>query len=51
MFYLAYHLHWPPSEILALDVAERRGYVRMLAARIDAENRAMDRAGQRVGTR
>jgi hypothetical protein len=42
VFFLAYHLHWSRSEILALDAEERRTYVRMLADRIEAENRAAE---------
>jgi hypothetical protein len=49
VFYLAYHLHWSWTDILALDLGERRDYVRMLAQRIDAENRALDAVGQRLG--
>jgi hypothetical protein len=51
VFYLAYHLHWSSNDILALDLGERREYVRMLAQRIDAENRALDSLGgsQRLG--
>lgn len=49
MFYLAYHLHWSATDILSLDLGERREYVRMLSARIDAENRALEAAGQRIG--
>ena len=40
IFFLAYHLHWSRNDILALDVAERRTYVRMLAERIEVENKA-----------
>ena len=42
MFYLAYHLHWAASEILALDLGERREFVRLLASRIAAENQALE---------
>ncbi|WP_198171222.1 hypothetical protein [Actinoplanes awajinensis] len=41
VFYLAYHLHWSWAEAMAMEVGERRAYVRMLAARIDEENRAL----------
>ena len=34
MFYLAYHLHWSWTEIMNLDLTERRAFVRMLAERI-----------------
>jgi len=39
VFYLAYHLHWPWSEIMALTVDERRAFVEMLADRIEEDNR------------
>jgi hypothetical protein len=51
VFYLAYHLHWSAADILSLDLGERREYVRMLALRIDAENRALEAVGQRIGAR
>jgi hypothetical protein len=38
--YLAYHLHWPLSELLALEHGERRGWVERVAAlnrRLNAE--------------
>lgn len=49
IFYLAYHLHWPWSEIMNLDVGERRAYVQMLAQRIEDENRALDALRERLG--
>lgn len=48
VFYLAYHLHWPWSEIMGLDVGERRVYVRMLAERIAEENDAFAALSQRL---
>jgi hypothetical protein len=51
VFYLAYHLHWPWSEIMNLDFAERRAFVRMLAERIQAENSAMEALGDRLRRR
>ncbi len=48
VFYLAYHLHWPWSEIMALDLAERRSYLRMLAGRIEAENQAFEALSERL---
>jgi len=48
VFYLAYHLHWPWSEIMGLDVGERQAYVRMLAERIEAENQAFEALGERL---
>jgi hypothetical protein len=51
VFYLAYHLHWPWSEIMALDVGERQTYVRMLAQRVDAENQAVEELAGRLRRR
>lgn len=48
MFYLAYHLHWSWSEIMNLDLTERRAFVRMLAERIQAENSEMEALGERL---
>lgn len=42
IFYLAYHLHWSWSDLMNLDLGERRAYVRMLAQRIEAENQAFE---------
>ena len=42
IFYLAFHLHWPWSEIMKLTVDERRAFVRMLADRIEEDNRAWE---------
>lgn len=42
VFYLAYHLHWSWTDILDLDLEERRAYVRLLAARIADENRQLE---------
>jgi hypothetical protein len=42
VFYLAYHLHWAATEILALDLGERREYVGLLSERIAAENEAAE---------
>jgi len=47
-FFLAYHLHWSRNDIFALDVAERRNYVRMLAERIEAENKAADELAEQL---
>jgi hypothetical protein len=48
VFYLAYHLHWSHTEIMSLELAERRAYVAMLARRIDAENEAVEELGERL---
>jgi hypothetical protein len=42
IFYLAYHLHWSHDDIMALEVPERKDYVGMLAARIEADNQAAE---------
>ena len=42
IFYLAFHLHWQWSEIMALTVDERRAFVKMLADRIEKDNRAWE---------
>jgi hypothetical protein len=42
VFYLAYHLHWAASEILALDLGERRHFVGLLSERIAADNEAAE---------
>lgn len=49
IFYLAYHLHWPHSEIMDLDLGERRTYVRMLGERIEMENKAFESFTQSLG--
>ncbi len=46
IFYLAYHLHWSWSDIMAMDVGERRFYVEMLAQRIQSENEAFEALGE-----
>jgi hypothetical protein len=48
VFYLAYHLHWPWSEIMDLDVGERRAYIQMLAQRIEEENDAFEALSRRL---
>ncbi len=48
IFYLAYHLHWPWSEIMSLGVGDRKAYVTMLARRIEEENRAFDGMTERI---
>ena len=39
VFYLAYYLHWQPSETLNLSTGDRKTYVRKLAERVGQENR------------
>jgi hypothetical protein len=51
VFYLAYHLHWPWSEIMSLELAERRAYVRLAAERVEEENQAVESLRDRIGGR
>jgi len=48
VFYLAFHLHWPWSEIMALTVDERRAFVGMLADRIEEDNRTWEDLNNRL---
>ncbi len=48
LFYLAYYLHWAWSETMTLTVEERKVYVQMLAARIAAENQALEAMSARL---
>jgi hypothetical protein len=48
VFYLAYHLHWPWSEIMGLDLDERRSYVQMLAQRVEEENQAFEALSEQL---
>lgn len=47
IFFLGYHLHWSWSELMDLDCAERRAYVRLLVEQIERENARIDEAGRR----
>ena len=47
IFFLGYHLHWAWSELMDLDCAERRAYVRLLVEQIERENARIDEAGRR----
>ena len=44
VFALGYHLSWSHTEIMDLDIAERREYLRLLSEQIERENQAMQRA-------
>ena len=44
VFYLSYHLHWSHSEIVGLDVVERRAFVGLLGEEIERQNRAYEDA-------
>lgn len=48
---MAYHLHWSRNDILALDWPERRDYVRLLASRIEADNRAAEEMAEQMRQR
>lgn len=43
VFFLAYHLHWSRTEILALPVPERRRYVELLEDQLKREAEAVKR--------
>jgi hypothetical protein len=47
IFFLAYHLHWSWSEIVALDAAERRAFVALLIEQIERENAQIEAARRR----
>jgi hypothetical protein len=49
VFYLAYHLHWPYSDIMGMELRERWSYVQMLSERIEAENQAVEAMSARWG--
>jgi hypothetical protein len=42
VFYLSYHLHWSHTEIVGLDVAERRAFVGLLSEEIERQNRTYE---------
>jgi hypothetical protein len=42
VFYLGYHLHWSHTEIVGLEVAERRAFVGLLGEEIERQNRAYE---------
>ena len=44
VFALGYHLSWSHTEIMDLDIVERREYLRLLSEQIERENQAMHRA-------
>ncbi len=47
IFYLAYHLHWSYSEIVAMPSDERQSFVRLLAEEIERQNREMEEAAKK----
>ncbi len=42
VFFLAYHLHWSHSELMALATTERHAYVKLLVEQIERENAALE---------
>jgi hypothetical protein len=44
VFYLSYHLHWSHTEIMGLEVAERRAFTRLLGEEIERQNQAIEDA-------
>jgi hypothetical protein len=47
IFFLAYHLHWSWSEIMALATDERQSFVRLLIEQIERENAQIEAARRR----
>lgn len=47
VFFLAYHLHWAPDEIIGLPIDERWSYVRLLADQLERERDALKGAPAR----
>jgi hypothetical protein len=47
VFFLGYHLHWPYDEIMRLESAERREFVRMAAEAVERQNEQVDRTALR----
>jgi hypothetical protein len=48
VFFLAYHLHWSHGDILSLEWAERRAYLRLLVDQIERENKAVKEASRKA---
>lgn len=44
VFALGYHVGWSYTEIMDLEIGERREYLRLLSEQIERENQAMQRA-------
>jgi hypothetical protein len=47
VFFLAYHLHWSWSELMDLDIEERRAYAALLVEQIERENAQVESARRR----
>jgi hypothetical protein len=44
VFFLAYHLHWSPSETVDLPVADRWAYVHLLLEQLERERDQIEEA-------
>jgi hypothetical protein len=42
VFFLAYHLHWGPDEVMALATGERWAYVGLLSEQLEREQQQVD---------
>jgi len=40
-------MHWSYTEIMDMDIQERREYLRLLSEQIERENQAVDQASRR----
>jgi hypothetical protein len=47
VFFLAYHLHWSWSELMDLEINERRAYVQLLVEQIERENAQIESSRRR----
>jgi len=47
IFFLAYHLHWPWSELMAMEIDERRAYTQLLIDQIERENAMIEASKKR----
>jgi hypothetical protein len=47
VFFLAYHLHWGPGEVLDLPIDDRWAFVRLLADQLEHEHEALKEARSR----
>jgi len=47
VFFLAYHLHWAWSELMAMPTDDRRCYARLLIDQIERENAEIESSRHR----
>jgi hypothetical protein len=47
LFFLAYHLHWSWTELMDMDIGERKAYVRLLMEQIERENAQIEASRRR----